>query len=191
MPAVIQGVLVCGRRGWGWPGRSRTGIGCSSPLAPVGAGLCPSPASRVDGGFKRICRGRPVCRPVNGSRAEVCPGGHIGPPLRDAGNVPEITEIGTENEHSPCGGTRGRHAGVVVPYGWLRRAAAIALASGAQRSVCAAVARDGWGLEQRSPPKGVINLGQSLSHGFAVPAPFTQGSLWGRGRIAASLRSSQ
>ena len=38
---------------------------------------------------------------------------------------------------TPCGGTRGRHAGVVVPYGWLRRAAAIARASGAQRSVCA------------------------------------------------------
>ena len=41
-----------------------------------------------------------------GSRAEACPGGHIGPPLRDAGNVPEITEIGTENEHSPCGAGR-------------------------------------------------------------------------------------
>ena len=54
-----------------WPGRSRTSIGCSSPLAPVGAGLCPRPASRVDGGFKRICRGRPVCRPGYGSR-ETC-----------------------------------------------------------------------------------------------------------------------
>ncbi len=32
---------------------------------------------------------------------------------------------------------------VVVPYGWLRRAAAIARASGAQRSVCGAVARGG------------------------------------------------
>ena len=47
-----------------------------------------------------------MCRPANGSRAEVCPGGHIGPPLRDAGNVPEITEIGTENEHSPSGAGR-------------------------------------------------------------------------------------
>ena len=40
-------------------------------------------------------------------------------------------------------GTGERHAGVVVPYGWLRRVAAIARASGAQRSVCGAVARGG------------------------------------------------
>ena len=26
-----------------------------------------------------------MCRPVNVSRAEACPGGHIGPPLRGAG----------------------------------------------------------------------------------------------------------
>ena len=103
MPAVIQGVLVCGRRGWGWPGRSRTGIGCSSPLAPVGAGLCPSPASRVDGGFKRICRGRPVCRPVNGSREDLPTGGHIGPPLRGGGGVWEPTGIGAGRKSSPTG----------------------------------------------------------------------------------------
>ena len=53
----------------------------------------------------------------------------------------------------------GRHAGVVVPYGWLRRAAAIALASGAQRSVCGAVARDGWESERRLPPKGSSTSG--------------------------------
>ena len=50
-------------------------------------------------------------------------------------------------------------------------------ASGAQRSVCAS----GWeGREEIGAeiiPKGVINLGQSLSHGCAVPAPFAQGSL--------------
>ena len=37
---------VCGRRGLGWPGRSRTGIGCSSILPSVGAGLCPRPIFR-------------------------------------------------------------------------------------------------------------------------------------------------
>ena len=42
-------------------------------------------------------------------------------------------------------------------------AAATALASGAQRSVCAAVTRDGWRVRQRSPPKVSSNLGQSLS----------------------------
>ena len=80
-------------------------------------------------------------------------------------------------------GTRdgGRHAGVVVPYGWLRRVAAIARASGAQRSVCGADGRNGLESEQRSPPKVFINLGQSLSHGCAMPAPFAQGSLSLRG----------
>ena len=127
MPAVIQGVLVCGRRGWGWPGRSRTGIGCSSPLAPVGAGLCPSPASRVDGGFKRICRGRPVCRPVNGSRAEVCPGGHIGPPLRGTGAFrsngnrceTEPFPSGAGRSPPPTGGpgVARRRGEVTPPYG--------------------------------------------------------------------------
>ena len=43
VPAVMQGVLGCGRRGLGWPGRSRSGLGCSLPLVPVGAGLCPRP----------------------------------------------------------------------------------------------------------------------------------------------------
>ena len=89
-------------------------------------------------------------------------------------------------------GDGGSARRVVVPYGWLRRVAAIARASGAQRSVCGADGRNGLESEQRSPPKGVINLGQSLSHGCAMPAPFAQGSLRGRGmRIAASLRSSQ
>ena len=57
--------------------------------------------------FDRIRRGRPMCRPANRSREEACPGGHTGPPLRGGGNVPEITEIGTENEHSPSGAGRG------------------------------------------------------------------------------------
>ena len=43
VPAVMQGVLGCGRRGLGWPGRSRSGVGCSST---VGAGLCPRPVFR-------------------------------------------------------------------------------------------------------------------------------------------------
>ena len=47
-------------------------------------------------------------------------------------------------------------------------------ASGAQRSVCAS-GREGCAAE--IIPEGTINAGQSLSHGFAVPAPFTQGSL--------------
>ena len=92
---------------------------------------------------------------------------------------------------TPCGGTRGRHAGVVVPYGWLRRAAAIALGSGAQRSVYGADGRS-WGeSEQRSSPKGA-STPDNPSVALRATAPFAQGSLWGRGvRIAASaLRAS-
>ena len=65
-------------------------------------------------------------------------------------------------------GTRdgGRHAGVVVPYGWLRRAAAIALGSGAQRSVCGADGRNRVESEAEIIPKVSINFGQSLSHGL-------------------------
>ncbi len=47
----------------------------------------------------------------------------------------------------------------------------IALASGAQRSICGAVARSGLESEQRPSPKGASNFGQSLSHGEAVTAP--------------------
>ena len=52
-------------------------------------------------------------------------------------------------------GTRdgGRHAGVVVPYGWLRRAAAIALGSGAQRSVCARGREEIGGKRSRNHPR--------------------------------------
>ena len=87
---------------------------------------------------------------------------------------------------------RGTARRVVVPYGWLRRAAAIALGSGAQRGVCGAGAKKWAGIAAEIIPKVSSNLGQSLSHGEAVTAPFTQGSLRRRGmRIAASaLRAS-
>ena len=96
---------------------------------------------------------------------------------------------GVSHRHRPLrpAGGRGTARRVVVPCGWLRSAVAIALGSGAERSVCAAVAREWVGIAAEIIPKGVINLGQSLSHGCAVPAPFAQGSLWGRGmRIATS-----
>ena len=81
---------------------------------------------------------------------------------------------------TPRGG-RGTARRVVVPHGWLRRAAAIALGSGAQRGVCGAGAKKWAGIAAEIIPKVSSNAGQSLSHGFAVTAPFTQGSLWGRG----------
>ena len=43
-------------------------------------------------------RGRPVCRPVSGSRAEVCPGGHIGPPLHGVEGIPNQRKIGAKTD---------------------------------------------------------------------------------------------
>ena len=52
-------------------------------------------------------------------------------------------------------------------------------------------ARKWVGIAAEIIPKVSSNLGQSLSHGEAVTAPFTQGSLWGRGdtdcRVASLL----
>ena len=61
-----------------------------------------------------------------------------------------------------------------MPYGWLRRADAIALASGAQRSVCASGCEEMGGNCGRDHPQSIQ---QPWSHGEAVTAPFTQGSL--------------
>ena len=51
------------------------------------------------------CRGRPMCRPVGVFWAGACPGGHIGPPLRGGGGVPNQRKIGAKT--GPClrGGT--------------------------------------------------------------------------------------
>ena len=70
----------------------------AAPGVPVGAGLCP----------------RPMCRPVDGSRAEACPGGHIGPPLRGGGGVWEPTKIGAEQ------GPRGAGRSPPPTGGWSR-----------------------------------------------------------------------
>ena len=70
-------------------------------MEPVGAGLRPRPVWR--GGRWRICRGRPACRPVGGSRAEAFPGGHIGPPLRGVEGVWEPAGIGAGRKSSPAG----------------------------------------------------------------------------------------
>ena len=47
-----------------------------------------------------------MCRPGHGPSRHPFTGGHIGPPLHNAGNVPEITESGVENEHVPNGAGR-------------------------------------------------------------------------------------
>ena len=96
-------------------------------------------------------------------------------------------------------GDGGRHVGVVVPYGWLRRAAAIALASGAQRSVCARGREEIGGKRSRNHPRRghqrrtipQSRLRRASSLCTREPFPAGDGGI-GRGmRIAASLRSSQ
>ena len=64
----------------------------------VGAGLRPRPLPGGDGACRRIRRGRPACRPVGGSRAEVCPGGHIGPPLHGVEGIPNQRKIGAKTD---------------------------------------------------------------------------------------------
>ena len=183
-----------------------------------------------------------MCRPVDGSREAACPGGHIGPPLHNAGNVPEITESGVENEHFPSGAGRSPPPTGGAEQGGLRRGApgvwlppakfrngiwgvshghpalrvqrrwypakgrcghrplrkgekvsSTTRASGAQRSVCASGCEEmGGNCGKDHPQRDQQRRTIPQSWPSAMPAPFTQGSLGGRGmRIAASLRSSQ
>ena len=46
-----------------------------------------------------------MCRPANVFRETACPGGHIGPPLRGVGSVPEPMEIGVKRRLFQRGGT--------------------------------------------------------------------------------------
>ena len=89
---------------------------------------------------------------------------------------------GVSHRHRPLrpAGGRGTARRVVVPCGWLRSAVAIALGSGAERSVCAAVAREWVGIAAEIIPKGAINAGQSLSQPTADSSLYTR-EPWGRG----------
>ena len=124
--------------GDGRPHRSARMRASQRTAAPDGAGRSPPPTGAGAGGW----RGAPgVWLPPAKFRNGIWGVSHRHRPLR------------------PAEGGRGTARRVVVPYGWLRRAAAIALASGAQRSVCGAVARDGWESERRLPPKGSSTSG--------------------------------
>ena len=174
-----------------------------------------------------------MCRPVRGSHAEVCPGGHIGPPLR-GGEAFRSNENQSETmpfpagrdgarpyrgaEQNGCGGVwspRPTGATQVVPSNGpmcghrpLRPAGDGTPGSSCPTGGCGEPPRLPWpaahsgasapagarkwvGIAAEIIPKVSSNLGQSLSHGEAVTAPFTQGSLWGRGdtdcRVASLL----
>ena len=118
------------------------GVGRCSEPTEIGAGRKPSPT------------GRDGARPLREQQSRAVYGGvRLGCGFRQP-------NFGTKFGASVMGigpyaprGDEGRHAGVVVPYGWLRRVAAIARASGAQRSVCGADGRNGRESQQRSSPK--------------------------------------
>ena len=180
-------------------------------------------------------RGRPVCRPVSGSRAEVCPGGHIGPPLHGVEGIPNQRKIGAKTDlangagQSPPptgateqGGLRRGAPGVWLPPAKFRNeiwgvsqghpalrkrhrwcaatgrcghrplqeegeASATTQASGTERIVHAAVARDGWNSEQKASPKCPATS-DNPSVSLRLTAPFTQGSLSLRGTGDADCR---
>ena len=61
------------------------------------------------------CRGRPMCRPVGVFWAGACPGGHIGPPLRGGGGVPNQRKIGAKTDLANGGSGSGPTAGCGHP----------------------------------------------------------------------------
>ena len=88
----------------------------------VGAGRRPRPLPGGDGACRRIRRGRPMCRPVGGSRAEVCPGGHIGPPLHGVEGIPNQRKIGAKTDLANGAGQSPPPTGA-TEQGGLRRGA--------------------------------------------------------------------
>ena len=87
--------MVCG-----FCGKASCFSGVDGGCNRIGRGGALSPHG--GGGRWRFCRGRPMCRPVGGSRAEAFPGGHIGPPLREAGRC-----LGTNGNWRGTGALRG------------------------------------------------------------------------------------
>ena len=86
---------------------------------------------------------------------------------------------------TPRGG-RGTARRVVVPHGWLRRAAAIARASGAQRSVCAS------GCEEMSGNRGK-DYPQSVQQRWTIPQSRLRrdSSLYTREPLGTGVRAAE
>ena len=222
IPAVHGGVSPCAEAA-----PPRLGLGRGGEASP--------PVVRGRWSLQEDRRGRPVCRPVSGSRAEVCPGGHIGPPLHGVEGIPNQRKIGAKTDlangagQSPPptdvteqGGLRRGAPGVWLPptkfrngiwgvsqghpalrkrHRWCAakgrcghrplqeegEASATTQASGTERIVHAAVARDGWNSEQKASPKCPATS-DNPSVSLRLTAPFTQGSLSLRGTGDADCR---
>ena len=116
-----------------------------------------------------------MCPPVGGSREGTYPGRHMGRPLQSRLQCPASPEERAGTEPRPYRATRGAKQRADVPKAWppstkfraeiwgvshrhrpLRKRgefATTALASGAERSVCGADARDRRRVRQRASPK--------------------------------------
>ena len=169
-----------------------------------GGALSPPVSPRGDGCCDRTCRGRPVCRPVNGSREEACPGGHIGPPLRGARRRSGTNGNRRENGPFPAGrdGARPlqapqavrskRAAGVVGPYALRWRGTA-----GCARGMASALTQPaesllggdgprpaGIGENEKAPAEAGAFLAQALAWARVVAAA---GVSWGVSAVSGTF----
>ena len=152
-----------------------TEIGARNDASPSGAGRSPPPTEGAEqGGLRRGAPG--VWLPPAKFRNGIWGVSHGHPALR------------VQRRWYPAKGRCGHRP--------LRREGevpATTQASGAERSVCASGREEMGGNRSRDHPQNVQQRRTiPQSRPLAVPAPFTQGSLWGRGmRIAAlALRAS-
>ena len=159
-PPAARGDEGCNRIRRGRP-MCRPGHGSSRDL-PTGGHIGP-PLRGAEGipepteidGIRRLSqRGGTEPAPYRGTgagRRRGAPGVWL-PPAKFRNGI-----WGVSHGHRPLrpAGGRGTARRVVVPYGWLRRAAAIARASGAQRSVCASGCEEMGGNRGRDHPQSV------------------------------------
>ena len=166
----------------------------------------------VSGSRKEACRGGHTgpplhevgrCSGTNGNRRDTTPflvkggagwcvrrRGVVTPPYGCAtGDAKQRADVGIGPYASR--GDEGRHAGSSCPTGGCGEPPRLPWPAAHSGAFVPAGARKRVGIAAEIIPKVSSDLGQSLSHGEAVTAPFTQGSLWGRGdtdcRVASLL----
>ena len=145
---------VSGRTHKSAPTRWGRRLGTNENWRETGAlrgGTEPAPyRGRKQGGFGRVKSPRPTGATLVGSS-----GGPMY--LRHGFRRPNfVSKFGASVIGIGPFALRGTARRVVVPYGWLRRVAAIALGNGAQRSVCGAGANRGRDHPQRGHQRRTI-----------------------------------
>ena len=126
--------------------------------------------------------GRDGARPLRGGGAGRCVQerrGVVTPPYGSAtGGAQQWADVGI-GPYAPRG-DEGRHAGSSCPTGGCGEPPRLPWVAAHSGVSAPAVARDGRGSEQGSPPKEPSTSGNP-SVSLRLTAPFAQGSLWGRG----------